>query len=305
MAVAADRDAIVSPIGRTTTSASPRPALPAVTRRETWAPARSASRVTKRFVLDELDPAVADRPLGPPVPEAAPQVGQQLGVPRIAAVHLDEQWPLVVGALEQHDSLRLHRRRREIVDADARGRRGRAGSGTRSGARPANRRRGGRSPRRSSPNAIAAAAPDGSAAPSMIVPTNWNGISQRPRLRNGRLRCGDAVEITAVAMTRRPGGNMGGPSTSNSRSVKPVPSSMTIAATAAASTSERHGARTRSRASARRPRTRAATMSTSDHATGAQNDNRHNVSKNAGHVGDDVGDRLLELGEEPRRDPRR
>ena len=71
------------------------------------------------FVLDELHPAEADGPLGSPVPDEAPQVGQQLGVPRIAAVHLDDQRPLVVGALEQHDSLRLHRRRREIVDANS------------------------------------------------------------------------------------------------------------------------------------------------------------------------------------------
>ena len=70
------------------------------------------------LVLDELDPAEADRPLDPAVPDEAPQVGQQLGVPRIAAVHLDDQRPLGVGALEQHDALRLHRRRREVVDAD-------------------------------------------------------------------------------------------------------------------------------------------------------------------------------------------
>ena len=133
-----------------------------------------------------------------------------------------------------------------------------------------------------SPNAMAADAPDGSAAPSMIAPTNWNGISQRPRLRNGRPRCGEAVEITAVAMTRSPGGKSGGPSTSNSTSLKAVPSSMTIAATTATRTSDRTGARIRSRASAPRPRTTAATMSTSDQATGAQNANRHKVSKNAG-----------------------
>ncbi len=72
----------------------------------------------QRFVLDELDLAVADRPLGPAVPEAPPHVGQQPGVAGIAAVHLDEQRPVVVVALEQHHSFPLHRRRRQIVDDD-------------------------------------------------------------------------------------------------------------------------------------------------------------------------------------------
>ena len=105
--------------------------------------------------------------------------------------------------------------------------------------------------------------------------------------------------MTAVATTTRAGGNTGGPSTSNSRSVKPVPSSMTIAATAAAPTSDRPVATTRSRASARRPRTRATTRTTSDHATGTQNINRHNASKKPGTLATTPDTDLLELGEEP------
>ena len=235
----------------------------------------------QRFVLDELDPTVADRPLDPPVPQAPPHVGQQPGVPGIAAVHLDVQRPVVVVALEQHHSFPLYRRRRQIVDDEpevAEGepdpRHGRAAPGdpkarwTIAAA--------------SIPKAIAADPPDGNAAPSRIAPTNCIGISQLARLRNGRVRCGDAVDITAVATTTSAGGNTGGPSTSNSRSATPVPSSMTIAAAAAAPATPRPDASTRSRARARRPRATAATRSTSDHATGVQNINRHNVSKNPG-----------------------
>ncbi len=62
------------------------------------------------------------------------------------------------------------------------------------------------------------------------------------------MRCGDAVDITAVATTTSAGGNTGGPSTSNSRSATPVPSSMTIAADCRrARRAPRPDARTRSR----------------------------------------------------------
>ena len=81
------------PSGRTTTRASPCPALPAVTRRGTRTPARSASSVDEALVLDELQAAEADGALRPAVPRQAPDVRQQLGVPGVASVDLDVERP--------------------------------------------------------------------------------------------------------------------------------------------------------------------------------------------------------------------
>ena len=65
-------------------------------------------------------------------------------------------------------------------------------------------------------------------------------MSHRPKWRNGRLRCGDDVEIAAVATTSAPGGNTGGPLTSRSRSDTPRSSSMTRAAITAVINSGEH-----------------------------------------------------------------
>ena len=91
------RPAAATPSGRTTTRASPRPALPAVTRWGTRTPARSASSVMNPSCStssSRLSRAVA---LGVAVPRQPPEVGQQLAVPGVAAVDLDGQRPVDVG----------------------------------------------------------------------------------------------------------------------------------------------------------------------------------------------------------------
>ena len=97
--------------------------------------------------------------------------------------------------------------------------------------------------------------PTARAAPSRIAPTNCSPISQLAEVPE---RPGDdaAKPSTSPQWQRRrsTGGNTGGPSTSNSRSAKPVPSFVTIAATAAAPATDRTIATMRSRTSARRPR---------------------------------------------------
>jgi hypothetical protein len=71
------------------------------------------------LVLDQLEPAQPGRSLHAAVPGQAPHVGEQLGVPRVPPVHLDEQGSGGVGALEQQDALRLHRCLGEGVDVDS------------------------------------------------------------------------------------------------------------------------------------------------------------------------------------------
>src|SRR3954468_16250221 len=66
------------------------------------------------------------------------------------------------------------------------------------------------------PMATAATAPVTVAAPSRRAATNWAAITQRPKCRNGRLRCGEAVDSVATASVSAPGGNVGGPLTSPS-----------------------------------------------------------------------------------------
>ena len=160
----------------------------------------------------------------------------------------------VVAALELHHSFPLDRRRGQIVHDDPEF--AEREDDPRIGRPPAGRARG---PRERSaaarmPSATAADAPEGSAAPIMIAPTNCRPMSQSAKLRNGCVRCGDAVDITAVAMTTSIGGNTGGPSMSKARSATAVPSVMTIAATAAAPAVPTIAARTRSRVNAKRPR---------------------------------------------------
>ena len=71
------------------------------------------------LVLDELDPAQPGRALGVAVPGESPEVGQQLAVPGVAAVDLDRQRPVLVGAREQHDALGVHGGRGEVLDGHA------------------------------------------------------------------------------------------------------------------------------------------------------------------------------------------
>jgi hypothetical protein len=85
------------------------------------------------------------------------------------------------------------------------------------------------------PTRIAAIAPDGTAASRNTAATNWVMINQRPKWRNGRLRCGDEVERAAVEITAAAGGNTGGPSTSKSRLMTLRSSSTTKAAISAVS----------------------------------------------------------------------
>ena len=81
-----------------------------------------------------------------------------------------------------------------------------------------------------SPAAIAATSPAGVVAPRNSAAVNCPAMFHRPKCRNGRLRCGDAVQITAVAMASGPGGNTGGPSTSANRPSTSHGSPVTMAA---------------------------------------------------------------------------
>ena len=92
-------------------------------------------------------------------------------------------------------------------------------------------------------------------------------ISHRPKWRNGRLRCGDDVEITAVATTSAPGGNTGGPLTSRSRAKTPRSSSMTRRRSRRWSTGRCTNDPKMSRARACRPRSKAMPRSTTSRPT--------------------------------------
>jgi hypothetical protein len=133
-----------------------------------------------------------------------------------------------------------------------------------------------------SPIAIPPVAPAGSVAPSRIAPTNCRAMSQRPKCRNGRLTCGDAVDIIAVAMTNRPGGKTGGPLLSNSNSMIPRSSSIRTAAAPAASRIASTGAAISSRARAHRRRASAANSRMAAHTTGVQKAKFHSASRKSG-----------------------
>ena len=162
------------PSGRTTTRASPCPALPAVTRCGTRTPARSASSVTNPSCSTSsmrLSRAVR----WPPRYHARRQsVGQQLGVPRVAAVHLDVDAAVGVVAGEADDALRRasgaagpdRRRRRPARAAPAR-------SASSSGARRASRRRGARRPPPGGRPDRGRGCRRRWRAPSITAPTNW------------------------------------------------------------------------------------------------------------------------------------
>ncbi len=115
------------------------------------------------------------------------------------------------------------------------------------------------------------------------------------------MRCGDAVDITAVATTTRAGGNTGGPSTSNSRSATPCPVV--------------HDDRCRGHGTGDPQAGRHHQVTGESQATaGDGGDEEHQRPRHrcpehqppqrveeSGHVGHCVRDGLLELGEQPRR----
>ena len=122
--------------------------LPAVTSRGTRTPARSASSVTKPSCSTSSSRLRRTRPLRPAVPRQAPEVRQQLGVPRVAAVDLDVERS---GRVASPWSARRPRRASWAASPRRRRRRARAAparSATSSAGRRASRRRGGRRPRR-------------------------------------------------------------------------------------------------------------------------------------------------------------
>ena len=55
------------------------------------------------FVLDEVDAAASGATLTTSIPGHPPQRREQLGIPRVAPVHLDEQRSVPITPLEQHD----------------------------------------------------------------------------------------------------------------------------------------------------------------------------------------------------------
>ncbi len=71
------------------------------------------------LVLDELDPGEPRRALATPVPREAPQRRQQLGVPGIAAVHLDVHHAARVVTDEVDDASVMTGRRLQVGDLDA------------------------------------------------------------------------------------------------------------------------------------------------------------------------------------------
>ena len=184
------------------------------------------------LVLDELEAAEAGRAL------------RRRGTTR-AATALASSWashasrpytltcsgPSCVGAVEQHDALPAAsppargRRRRPRARASASLIRDVVG---RPPGEPTTRWTigGGEQCRRRSPRPRRSAAPPRGTARRRAEPT----INQRPKWRNGRLRCGDAVERTAVDTTTTAGGNTGGPLTSKSRLMTLRSSSTTSAA---------------------------------------------------------------------------
>ena len=71
------------------------------------------------LVLDQLEARVLSEAFGVAIPHEPPHGGEQLSVPRVAAVHLDQQRPVGVVTIEEHCTVRLHRCRREVVDVHA------------------------------------------------------------------------------------------------------------------------------------------------------------------------------------------
>ena len=71
------------------------------------------------LVLDEVDAAASGGAVSTSVPGHPPQRREQLGIPSVAPVDLDEQRPVSIAPLEQHDPGSLHRCRSEDVDEHA------------------------------------------------------------------------------------------------------------------------------------------------------------------------------------------
>ena len=71
------------------------------------------------LVLDQLEARVLSEAFGVAVPHEPPHGGEQLSVPGVAAVHLDQERPVRVVTIEEHGTVRLHRCRREVVDVHA------------------------------------------------------------------------------------------------------------------------------------------------------------------------------------------
>ena len=213
------------------------------------------------LVLDEVDAAASGGAVPTSVPGHPPQRREQLGIPSVAPVDLDEQRPVSIAPLEQHDPGSLHRCRSEDVDEHAE--LGESRLDPRLGRQPARRPvhevdDGGsqRADGEGTNGARRQAACTNSAAIS------WQPMSHRPKWRNGRLRCGEDVEIAAVATTRAPGGNTGGPSTSRSNSSTLRASSITKEETTAVVNRAMTNDPKMSRARARRPRSMAMPRST-------------------------------------------
>ena len=166
------------------------------------------------LVLDQLEARVLSEAFGVAIPHEPPHGGEQLSVPRVAAVHLDQQRPVRVVTIEEHGTVRLHRCRCEVVDVHAQLlQRQPDARRVRASARRAEGEVHTSSSEQSDGDSGDRTESDGRAEATTATACPNN--SHRPRWRNGRVRCGDAVENAAAVNVTRPGGNAGGSSSSN------------------------------------------------------------------------------------------
>ena len=210
-----------------TSSASPWTPCPEVTTGSTGTPARSRQQRHHGLVLDPLPSAHGQPRCLAPAGQRRPQGAHVLGVPRVPAEDLD----LEILPADAPRPQQLLTRGPGLAGAPPtrcppRGRAAPRRPARRSAGRPASRAPGARTPRPRAPTAQPATTPEGWATCSADGGHRPEGRARPCRRHvNGRVTCGDAVTMTAVATASRTAAYTGGGSAVTSASTVSASSS--------------------------------------------------------------------------------